>query len=125
MCIPQYPRRRYARCRRNPRHNYGCSTAGNTVDPDYPCLGATATHRHDRPLLDNSTCSAINDIAGLTDGQLPHMPPQTQVLSVTLLIHRCTIMSDAFSRSLPGMIGKEQHLWPTPSTPSLTSTYCC
>jgi len=66
---------------------YGSGIAGITADPDYPCIGATATHGHDRPLFDNSTRSAINDIAGLTDGQLPCILPrrQTQVLSVTLL----------------------------------------
>jgi len=74
MCI-SHPRRRHPSWRRNPRHNYGCGTAGNTVGPDYPCLEATATHGHDSPLFDNSTRSAINDIAGLTDGQLPYILP--------------------------------------------------
>ena len=83
--VPQHPRRRHARRHRNTRHNYGCGTAGNTADPDYSCLRDTATHGHDRPLFDNSTRSAINDIAGLTDGQLPYILPQTQVLSVILL----------------------------------------
>ena len=32
-------------------HSCGCGTAGNTANPDCPCLGVTATHGHGRPLL--------------------------------------------------------------------------
>jgi len=86
------------------------ATHGTTVDAVQLVTPQTPTAPALEPLppmdmtalcFDNSTRSAINDIAGLTDGQLPYVLPQTQVLSVTLLNRRFAIISDPFAPS-PG-----------------------
>jgi len=58
----------------------------------------------------------------LTDGQFPPMLRQTRALSVTVLNCRFTITSDAFAAVT---VRHDRLEAASPTTPSLTSTYCC
>ena len=61
---------------------------GTTMDAVQPATPQTPTTPALEPLPPmgmTAPRSAINDIAGLTDGQLPYILPQSRVLSVTLL----------------------------------------
>jgi len=61
---------------------------GTNMDAVQPATPQTPTTPALEPLPPMGMTApriAINDIAGLTDGQLPYILPQTQVLHVTLL----------------------------------------